>query len=148
MEKKIPLMFPAGHNTLMMKSNPVDDQTMQFMRQMGAQIWKSGLPVIDDLHNVSYDWKTSDQMKSIKAIRKYKTEKYIESFKELKPGITFVITHCSIDSEIFPHITSSGSIRLGDLEAMKDPALKKYLAKEGIIVTTFRELIERREKAN
>lgn len=147
-EEHIPLMFPGGHNTLMMKSNPVDEKTLQFMREEGKKLWESGLPVIDDLHNLSYGWKPNANLKSAKEIRKYKTLKYIESFKELRPGITFVIMHCAISSEIFPHITDSGGIRRGDLETMMDPDFKKFLTKEGIIVTTFRELSERRKNAN
>jgi predicted glycoside hydrolase/deacetylase ChbG (UPF0249 family) len=147
-EEHIPLMFPGGHNTLMMKSNPVDEKTLQFMREEGKKLWESGLPVIDDLHNLSYGWKPNANLKSAKEIRKYKTLKYIESFKELRPGITFVIMHCAISSEIFPHITDSGGIRRGDLETMMDPDFKKFLTKEGIIVTTFRDLSERRKNAN
>lgn len=147
-EEHIPLMFPGGHNTLMMKSNPVDEKTLQFMREEGKKLWESGLPVIDDLHNLSYGWKPNANLKSAKEIRKYKTLKYIESFKELRPGITFVIMHCAISSEIFPHITDSGGIRRGDLETMMDPDFKKFLTKEGIIVTTFRELSERRKNTN
>jgi hypothetical protein len=56
--------------------------------------------------------------------------------------------HCAISSEIFPHITDSGGIRRGDLETMMDPDFKKFLTKEGIIVTTFRDLSERRKNAN
>ena len=147
-EEHIPLMFPGGHNTMMMKSNPVDENTLQFMREEGKKLWESGLPVIDDLHNLSYGWKPNANLKSAKEIRKYKTGKYIESFKELRPGITFVIMHCAISSEIFPHITDSGGIRRGDLETMMDPDFKKFLTKEGIIVTTFRELSERRKNVN
>jgi predicted glycoside hydrolase/deacetylase ChbG (UPF0249 family) len=148
MDEHIPIMLPVGHNTLMKKTNPVDEQTMVFLRETGQKLWSSGLPVIDDLHNFSYGWKPSQNMKTKAEWRKFKTSKYIDSFKDLQPGITFVIMHCSIASDIFPHITDSGPIRWGDLETMMDPEFKAYLDKEGIIVTTWREMIERRKNVN
>ncbi|MEO5581113.1 MAG: polysaccharide deacetylase family protein [Saprospiraceae bacterium] len=145
-DEHIPIMLPVGHNTLMLKTNPVDEQTMTFLHETGQKLWDSGLPVIDDLHNFSYGWVPPITAKTKSALRLFKTKKYIESFKDLKPGITFVIMHCSIASEMFPHITSSGPTRHGDLETMMDPEFKKYLDKEGIIITTWREMAARRKK--
>jgi predicted glycoside hydrolase/deacetylase ChbG (UPF0249 family) len=153
-EQQIPVMLPAGHNTLMNKTKPINDEWLlslkktqqDFLKETGKKLWDSGLPVIDDLHNFSYEWVPTTAMKSKSALRKFKTQKYIESFKDLQPGITFVIMHCSIASDVFPHISDSGPLRQADLEAMMDPAFKKYLAKEGIIVTTWREMMERRKK--
>ena len=143
----IPVMIPAGHLTLMKIASSLDEGTIQYIRQVGAKLWESGLPVIDDLHNFSYDWKPTDKMKSRASLRKFKSKKYIDSFAGLKPGVTFVIMHCAGYSDILPHITNSGPLRQADLEAMLDPKLKSYLKKQGIIVTTWREMIERRKKA-
>lgn len=146
MEQKIPIMLPAGHNTLMKQTNPFDEQTMAFLKATGEKLWASGLPVIDDLHNFSYGWKPTAEMKTIADLRKFKTRKYIESFSGLQPGITFVIMHCATASDIFPHISDSGPLRQADLEAMLDPELKAYLKKEGILITTWREMKERRKR--
>lgn len=146
MEQKIPIMLPAGHNTLMKQTNPFDEQTMAFLQATGEKLWNAGLPVIDDLHNFSYDWKPTDGMKTREELRRFKTQKYIESFAGLKPGITFVIMHCATASDIFPHISDSGPLRQADLEAMLDPELKAYLKKEGILITTWREMKERRKR--
>lgn len=146
LEQKIPVMIPAGHLTLMKVGATLDDGTIHYIRQVGAELWAGGLPVIDDLHNFSYDWKPKEKMKSRSALRKFKTKKYIASFSALKPGVTFVIMHCASKSEIMPHITNSGPLRQADLEAMLDPKLRTYLKKQGIIVTTWREMMERRKK--
>jgi chitin disaccharide deacetylase len=66
----------------------------------------------------------------------------------VKPGLTMVIMHCTIHSDIFKHITDSGKIRKGDLLAMVDPELKKFLQQQGFILTTWREVMEKRKKAN
>jgi chitin disaccharide deacetylase len=55
-----------------------------------------------------------------------------------------VIMHCTSPSEIFPHITDSGRIRKGDLLAMTDPEFKKFLEKENIVLTTWREVKAKR----
>jgi len=67
--------------------------------------------------------------------------------KTLKPGVTMVIVHCSRPTDEFPLITSSSSLRLEDLKAMIDPELRRTLQDEGIKMTTWRELKERRDKA-
>jgi hypothetical protein len=57
-----------------------------------------------------------------------------------------VIMHCTIHSDVFSKISDSAPTREGDLLAMIDPELKKYIEKEGIILTTWREAMERRQK--
>jgi hypothetical protein len=146
-EQKIPIMFPGGHNSSISANEKMISDRLEMTRQVGKKLWAAGLPVLDDLENNSYSWKgpasgdTSD-----KAMQKYKTEKYINALKNLKPGLTMVIMHCSINSDILPHITDSGPTRIGDFLAMVDPELKKYIEKEGIILTTWREAMERRQK--
>lgn len=144
-ENKIPVMFPGGHNTMIGKSFSADQMTQ--LRQVGQSIWNAGLPVLDDLHNVSYDWKYPiDKNLSDADHQKFATSKYIESIKELKSGLTMVIMHCTKPSDIFSSISDSGKTRKGDLLAMTDPAFKKFLSDEKIILTTWREVMERRQK--
>jgi hypothetical protein len=99
-------------------------------------VWQAGLPVIDDLHTASYDWKEGA-----------KSARFIGLLRNLKPGVTMVIVHCSRPTEEFPLITGSSNLRFEDLKAMIDPEIRKTVQKEGIILTTWRELKERRDKA-
>ncbi|MGN6491417.1 MAG: polysaccharide deacetylase family protein [Agriterribacter sp.] len=144
---KIPVMFPGGHNTLIaeeMKSTAAD---MQAARAVGKKLWDAGLPVLDDLYNDSYSWKpTPDIYNDDKKLQAYKTQKYIEVLKSLKPGITMIIMHCTNTTEVFEHISDSGPTRRGDYLAMIDPELRKAIEKEGIILTTWREMKQRRDK--
>ena len=130
-EQKIPVMFPGGHNFYISQSSP--GRTAE-AREIGRRIWAAGLPVLDDLHNNSYDWKTED-----------KVDRYIDAVRGLKPGITMMIMHCTRPTEVFAQISSSGTTRLGDLKAMLDPRLRQALADEHIVLTTWRELMERRK---
>jgi chitin disaccharide deacetylase len=144
-ENKIPVMFPGGHNTMILKESNGNEEIRIQMSQAGQMLWNSGLPVLDDLHNLSYGFQykaglTEDEH------RRFATGRYIETIRELKPGLTMVIMHCTKPSEVFPYITDSGLIRKGDLLAMTDPAFKKFLEQEKIILTTWREVMERRSK--
>jgi chitin disaccharide deacetylase len=144
-ENRIPVMFPGGHNTMIGKQSNADEQTRNQLQQTGMLLWNSGLPVLDDLHNLSYNFEYKPGMTDDE-LRRFATSRYIETIRELKPGLTMVIMHCTKPSEIFSLITDSGQIRKGDLLAMTDPALKAFLQKENIILTSWREVMERRSR--
>jgi len=147
MQEKIPVMFPGGHNTAIQKEEKMIAERFEMTQQVGKQLWAAGLPVLDDLENSSYGWKGPENGdKSEKALQKYKTAKYIEAIGKLKPGLTMVIMHCTIHTEVFPHISDSWPTREGDFLAMIDPELRKYIEKEGIVLTTWREAMARRGK--
>lgn len=165
-EKKIPVMLPAGHNTYL-RADYIDRQKQELLKAgkwkegmelkapaildrataIGAMVWNAGLPVLDDLHNNSGNWDIPEAAKkSDKALQAFYTKKYSETIASLKPGLTMVLMHCTDPSEIFLHISASGTRRKGDMLAMMDPQFKKNLKKEGIIITTWREIMERRGK--
>jgi len=146
-EQHIPVMMPAGHVTLIQQQMHFDDAFVQQIRAAGKLLWNAGLPVLDDLHNESYDWKIPDDIKSDdRKLQAFKTTKYIAAIKSLKPGVTMMIMHCTAPTEVFPHISDSGPLRKADMLAMMDPAFRKALSDEGIILTTWRELKARRDK--
>ncbi len=146
-EYKTPIMFPGGHNTLIAKVVASMGIKMEEARAAGKALWDAGLPVIDDLHNDSYALHLPQGMKpTTENLKKYKTEFYINALKSVKPGITYMIMHCSKVTPNFAAITNSSAIREGDYEAMLNPELKAFIEKEGIIVTTMRDLMERRSR--
>lgn len=148
-ENKIPVMFPSGHGTLVTRDMKLDAGRIGMMRSVGKMLWDAGLPVIDDLHNTSYDFRLPQGVKpTTENLRKYKTQFYIDALKELKPGVTYMIMHCIKPTEVFRYISDSQAIRESDYLAMLSPEFRKALEKEGIIVTTMRELMERRKARN
>ncbi|MFP6583064.1 MAG: polysaccharide deacetylase family protein [Candidatus Hydrogenedentota bacterium] len=132
-EKQIPIMVPGGAGKF--TRIQYSDFPVAMIKAMGMQIWRGGLPVLDDLHNTSYGWK-----------REEKLEKYKEALRDIEPGVTMMIMHCTDPSEVFPVFTGSTDTRLGDLEAVMHPEFKQVMKEEGIILTTFAELMERRKK--
>lgn len=136
-EKQIPVMLPGGHATLARKEHPEVRDYAPVIQALGERLWESGLPVLDDLFADTYGWKTFETKKAnmIKLLK-----------EELQPGLTQVIVHCTRPTEEFQFISDSGETRLADLLVMIDPDIKKLIEDEGIILTTWRELIERRAK--
>lgn len=146
-ENHIPVMVPAGNATLIQQQMPSLAGQIAQLRTVGTMLWKAGLPVLDDLHNFSYDWQIPDSVKNDdKKLQAFKTAKYIEGIKALQPGVTMMIMHCTAPTEVFKYISDSGPTRKGDMLAMMDPAFKKALKDAGIILTTWRELKQRRDK--
>jgi chitin disaccharide deacetylase len=144
-ENKIPVMFPGGHATMISKQI-APDMTQQ-LQSTGKMIWDGGLPVLDDLHNESYAFPyPRKEAITDEELQKFATSKYIETIRALKPGLTMVIMHCTKPSEVFSSISDSGTIRRGDMLAMIDPQFKKFLQDEKIVLTTWREVMERRAK--
>jgi len=144
-EHKIPVMYPAGHMSMInqyMKNTP---EQMDIIQQNGKMLWDAGLPVLDDLHAASYGFTyPKDKNSSDAELQKLATGQYKYTIDMLKPGLTMVIMHCTAPSEVFPHITDSERLRKADLLAMLDPEFKKYLQSQKIILTTWRELKQRR----
>lgn len=166
-EKKIPVMFPGGDDIFYRSEAKAaaiaelkkqgkytegmvipDAPALGKAKEIGAMLWKNGLPVLDDLHNSSYDWNMPGiDNKTDKEIQKWYTDHYIESIGRLSPGLTMVIMHCTLPSDSFKSICTEGKKRKGDLLAMTDPRLRKFLKEKGFILTTWREAMERRIKA-
>jgi hypothetical protein len=140
----IPVMFPGGHATLIATQNNIGAPQLAQLQAVGKTLWAAGLPVLDDLHNTTYNWQPPAGSK--KAPSNYKTALYIDALKQLKPGLTMLIMHCTAPTEVFKEISDSGPSRKADLEAMLDPGFKKALQQEGIVLTTWREVQQRREK--
>ena len=132
-ENKLPIMFPGGHNFYASQLYP--DQVGEETLAAGKQIWQAGLVVLDDLHNTSYGWS-----------RDNKVDNYVQAIKGLKPGVTMMIMHCTDIDEDFHLISDSYESRVGDMEAMLHPRVKQALKDENIILTTWRELQQRRNQ--
>jgi len=166
-ENHIPVMFPGGHDFLLAEQyrneriavlkregkwtpgqTVPEDPAISQARITAERVWELGLPVLDDLYNVSYDWKLAPGIpETDDNLRAMKVRRYEEAFHRLKPGVTMVIVHCTDTSSTFPSISDSGPTRRGDLLAMLSPELRAAVQREGLKLTTWRELKERRDRA-
>ena len=166
-EKQVPVMFPGGADIFYRSEAKAakiaelkqqgkytagmdipEDASLGKAKEVGAMLWKNGLPVLDDLHNSSYDWNMPGiENRTDQEIQKWYTDHYIESCSRLSPGLTMVIMHCTYPSDSFKYICNEGKKRKGDLLAMTDPRFKNFLKDNGFILTTWREVMQRRIKA-
>jgi len=137
-EKQIPVMIMGGHMTALYKTQAAmmaSDERKQWVLDIAQEAWDGGLPVLDDLHT---DFTSTSDFEAKK--------KYImESVKAQKPGITMYIVHCTNPSDVFKDISSTGPTRHNDTLTMRDPEVIQLIKDEGIILTTWKELKERRD---
>ncbi len=146
-EKQIPVMFPGGHDSYISNEMNLVSQNLQYFQHLGKMIWDGGLPVLDDLVNSSYDWNPPTAIaKNDAALTKWRVALYEKAMLQLKPGVTMVIMHCTDPSSVFSEISDSGEKRKADMLAMLDPGFKKFLKDNGFILTTWRELMQRRKE--
>jgi predicted glycoside hydrolase/deacetylase ChbG (UPF0249 family) len=145
-EYRIPVMFPGGNNKLLTETRAADLETLKKTKEIGEKLWNAGLPVLDDLHTHSGDWKVPGGNATPEQWGKFKAKKWIEALGNMEPGVAMLIVHSSDITEEFKYVSGSGGSRYADLLSMLDADLKAYIKKEGIILTTWRELMERRSK--
>ena len=142
-EKQIPVMMPGGHDAYLKADTNAGEERLTPLRKLGARLWDAGLPVLDDLHNTSYGWKLP-QERDDEHLRAWRTKLYMDTLRQLKPGVTMVIMHCTSPTSVFAQISDSGDLRKADMLAMLDPAFRAFLDQEGFVLTTWKELRERR----
>ncbi len=129
----IPVMAPGGHGQYIAAE---DEKTGPMLPVLGEMVWSLGLPVLDDLHT-GYGVKDSADKKA----------QIIAFLREMKPGLTQFIVHATRPSENFKEVTGSGPMRLAELEALTSPEVKQVVEEEKVILTTWRELKQRRDAA-
>ena len=132
-EKGIPILVVSPRAAHLSER---ERETAARLEKWAEKVWDAGLPVLDDLY-AGFTSTAGD-----------KTERLIALLQDLKPGITEIIFHASKPTDEFPLVTGSSEARRADLEALTDPRVKRAIQEQGIILTTWRELKVRRQKAS
>ncbi len=165
-ENGIPVMFPGGNNKMLsqnynqplIKKLKAEGKWKEGMvlplpaalknaSAVGEMIWKAGLPVLDDLITYSGDWRPEpvNGVVTPEAHARFKVKKFEETIEDMQPGVAMYIVHSTVVSDDFRHISGSGDSRNADMLSMMDPDFKAWLHSKGIILTTWRELMQRRK---
>ena len=132
-EKGIPVLMFGGH---MQHVGAEAGAFKPLLQSLAEQLWNAGLPVIDDLVTRPTNAKAYEQRKA----------ELIALLREMKPGITEIIVHCTDPTPVFSYISGSGATRQAELRLMTDPDVKAFIESEGIVLTNWRELKERRTR--
>ena len=131
-EKNIPVLTVSSQGAHL---SPDERASAAPLEPWLAKLWNAGLPALDDLYT-GFTSLTGD-----------KTERILALFQELKPGVTEILFHASRPSDEFPAVTASSAARGADLKVLTDPRVERAIRERGIILTTWRELHERRQKS-
>lgn len=103
-------------------------KNLQYIQLLQAQ----SLPVIDYLFQY-YDGKTHEQ----------RLQRYLETFQNLKPGVSQMIIHCGIDDAELQAITGSHFVRGNDTRIFSDADVRRQIEGMGIELISWTQLRER-----
>jgi predicted glycoside hydrolase/deacetylase ChbG (UPF0249 family) len=133
-EKGIPILVIGGH---MQYLGAEYGQFKPLIQLLAGQVWKAGLPVLDDLVTQPTKGPAYEQRK----------QELFKLLSDMKPGVTQIIVHCTAPTEVFRNISSSGPAREAELRLMTDPEVRAFIRDKGVVLTTWRELKQRRDAA-
>lgn len=70
-----------------------------------------------------------------------RTEDFKRYVRGLKPGITELIVHLAGNDDEIQHVTGNWAARFHDYTICTDPAIRRFLADEGVKLVGYRELL-------
>lgn len=121
----IDLSVPSVAEKFRKEGYPITDQVIEILNQYP-------LPKLDNF--ASIPWGSTWEEKRINFL------KLVES---IEPGLTEIIFHPSAETENLKMITNSWQQRVWEATLLSDPEVKKYFHDNGIIITTWKEIMER-----
>lgn len=127
-EYNLPVMLIRNPDPLVGREYPdLMRQSKAFVREMESR----QLPVIDHLYQF-YEGRDHEARK----------ERYLSTFRNLKPGVTQMIIHCGTDDAELKAITGSHFLRGDDTRIFTDPDVAKQINEMGIEVISWKQLRE------
>jgi len=116
-----------------------------------VEVFKSqGYPINDDViaYAESYNLPKLDFFTSAPKGKTYeeKIENFKQLIKSLPPGLTEIIFHPSVETDILKGITNSWQQRVWEYKMFGDPDLIKFFEEEGIVFTNWKEIMKRFKK--
>ncbi|HET9486304.1 MAG TPA: polysaccharide deacetylase family protein [Chryseosolibacter sp.] len=111
---------------------------------------KQGYPINDVVISLANKYRLPklDNFSSVPKGSTYeeKRENFFALVKSLKPGLTEIIFHPSVETDNLRVITGSWQQRVWEAEMFSDPVVRQFLEAEGIVHTNWREIMERFEE--
>ncbi len=119
---------PAVVNKFREIGYPIDDNVLKLVENYS-------LPKLDNFTSVPKGDTYEEKLVNFK-----------ELIKSLKPGITEIIFHPSVETDNLKSITGSWQQRVWEAKMFSDPNLIKFFEEEGIIFTNWKEIMKRFKK--
>ena len=108
---------------------------------------KEGYPITTDVVELlnQYSLPRLDNFSSVPDGDSYENKKanFFVLINSLKPGLTEIIFHPSVEKKNLKTITGSWQQRVWEAQLFSDPVVKKFFEDNGIIITTWREIMKR-----
>ena len=126
LEYELPVMIIRKLNPVIALGYPdLVRKSAEYIQVLEAK----GLPPIDYLFQF-YEGKEHDA----------RQKRYLNTFRDLQPGVTQMIIHCGYDDAELQGITSSHFLRGDDTRIFSDPAVKKEIDEMGIEIISWQQL--------
>jgi chitin disaccharide deacetylase len=133
LEKGIAPVIAGGHMTIL---NEERKNVAPLMKSKAVDVWNAGFPVIDDMHSTVEKWELGQKKSKLEAL-----------LHNLKPGITQIIFHPAVPTDDLRLLINNAGSRIQDNMILSDPSVRHVIENRKIVVTDWRELRERRKKA-
>jgi predicted glycoside hydrolase/deacetylase ChbG (UPF0249 family) len=131
-EYRIPAMVveqtPAVVAKFKKQGYPITDESIKLLAEYK-------LPKLDDFHAVP-EGKSYEE----------KRENFYQLVRSMSPGINEVIFHPSVLTDTLRAITGTWKQRAWEAEMFADPEMKKFLEREEVVFTNWKEIMKRWEE--
>lgn len=108
---------------------------------------KAGYPITNDVVELlnQYSLPKLDNFSSVPDGDSYEDKRtnFFGLLKSFNPGLTEIIFHPSVETENLKTITGSWQQRVWEAQLFSDPVVKEFFENNGIIITTWREVMKR-----
>jgi hypothetical protein len=115
-----------------------------------AEFRKQGYPITDEVVKLIGHYKLPKLDYFTSAPNGSTYEEKVENFKKLikslKPGLTEIIFHPSVETDNLKTITNSWQQRVWEAKMFSDPKLTDFFKGEGIVFTNWLDIMERFKK--
>ncbi len=120
---------------------------IEFTDPVVARFREQGYPITDEMVAFASDY-TLPKLDDFYAAPdggtfEEKKQKFFELVRSLKPGITEIIFHPSVESENLKSITNSWQQRVWEARMFADPEVIQFFKDEGILFTNWKEMMKR-----
>lgn len=120
---------------------------IEFTEPVVKRFRAQGYPITDELIKfaANYPFPKLDDFWAVPAGDSYaaKKENFKKLVKSLKPGITEIIFHPSIETDNLKTITNSWQQRVWEAQMFADPEIIQFFKDEGILFTNWKEIMKR-----
>ena len=114
-----------------------------------ARFEQNNFPLPDDIIQLLADYPLpkADDLRFVGDAESYEAKKqaFLKALRELQPGITQIAFQPAVESDALKQITPDWQQRVWDAQLLADPEVKQALESQGIIITNWRELMQRFE---